>query len=100
MGRFTKRAQLAIDMSTEVAKELGHGYVGTEHLLLGLLKEGEGVAAKTLVSQNITYQAVYDKIKEVIVNDMVQIKDTEGMTPRVIRVLEMSLNEANRLGSA
>ncbi len=99
MGRFTKRAQLAIDMSTDVAKELGHGYVGTEHLLLGLLKEGEGVAAKTLVSQNITYQAVYDKIKEVIVNDMVQIKDTEGMTPRVIRVLEMSLNEANRLGS-
>jgi len=99
MGRFTKRAQLAIDMSTEVAKELGHGYVGTEHLLLGLLKEGEGVAAKTLVSQNITYQAVYDKIKEVIVNDMVQIKDTEGMTPRVIRVLEMSLNESNRLGS-
>ena len=99
MGKFTKRAQLAIDLSTETAKELGHGYVGTEHLLLGLLKEGEGVAAKTLVSQNITYEAVYDKIKEVIINDAVQTQEPEGMTPRVVRVLEMSLNEANRLGS-
>lgn len=99
MGRFTERAQRAIDLSTEAAQELGHGYVGTEHLLLGLLKEGEGVAAKTLVSQGITYEVVFDKIKEVIVNNQVQTQEPEGMTPRVIRVLEMSLNEANRLNS-
>lgn len=61
MGRFTERAQAAINLSKDAAKELGHGYVGTEHLLLGLLKEGEGVAAKTLAGQDITYEAVYEK---------------------------------------
>lgn len=99
MAKFTKRAQRAIDLSTEAAKELGHGYVGTEHLLLGLLKEGEGVAARTLTGQNITYEAVYDKIKEVISSNKVQTQEPEGMTPRVIRVLELSLNEASRLGA-
>ncbi len=99
MGRFTERAQIAINLSTEIAKELSHGYVGTEHLLLGLLKEGEGVAAKTLVGQNITYEAVYNKIKEVIVQNPVQIEEPEGMTPRVLRVLELSATEASRLGA-
>lgn len=99
MGRFTERAQQAINLSKEVAGELGHGYIGTEHLLLGLLKEGEGVAAKTLVSQNITYEDVYEKIKEVIVSNQVSTKEPEGMTPRVLKVLEMSTNEAARMNT-
>ncbi len=99
MGRFTERAQLAIDLSTEVARELGHGYVGTEHILLGLLKEGEGVAAKTLEGQGITFDEVYSKIEEVIGNNDVQTQEPEGMTPRVLRVLEQSLNEASRMNS-
>ena len=85
MAKFTKRADLAIQYSKDMAKELGHGYVGTEHLLLGLLKEGEGVAAKTLESQNITFDMVYDKIKEVIVSNPVSIEENEGLTPRVMR---------------
>ena len=98
MAKFTKRADQAIQYSKDMAKELGHGYVGTEHLLLGLLKEGEGVAAKTLESQNITFDMVYDKIKEVIVSNPVSIEENEGLTPRVMRVLEMSNMEATRAG--
>ncbi|VDN46427.1 class III stress response-related ATPase, AAA+ superfamily [Petrocella atlantisensis] len=99
MGRFTERAQIAINLSSEIAAELGHNYVGTEHLLLGLLKEGEGVAAKTLISQNINYEDVYNKIKEVIVSNQVQTSEGEGMTPRVRRVLELSLAEATKMHS-
>lgn len=99
MGRFTERAQIAINLSKEAAQELGHGYVGTEHLLLGLLKEGEGVAAKTLAGQNISYDTVLDKIKEVIVSNQVQTQEPEGMTPRVLKVLENSTNEAARMNS-
>lgn len=99
MGRFTERAQMAINLSSEIAAELGHNYVGTEHLLLGLLKEGEGVAAKTLISQNINYEDVYNKIKEVIVSNQVQTSEGEGMTPRVRRVLELSLAEATKMHS-
>jgi ATP-dependent Clp protease ATP-binding subunit ClpC len=99
MGRFTERAQMAINLSSEIAAELGHNYVGTEHLLLGLLKEGEGVAAKTLISQNISYEEVYNKIKEVIVSSQVQTSEGEGMTPRVRRVLELSFAEASKMNS-
>jgi ATP-dependent Clp protease ATP-binding subunit ClpC len=90
---------MAINLSSEIAAELGHNYVGTEHLLLGLLKEGEGVAAKTLISQNINYEDVYNKIKEVIVSSQVQISEGEGMTPRVRRVLELSVAEASKMHS-
>ena len=99
MGRFTERAQMAINLSSEIAAELGHNYVGTEHLLLGLLKEGEGVAAKTLNSQNISYEDVFNKIKEVIVSNQVQTSEGEGMTPRVRRVLELSFAEASKMNS-
>ena len=96
MENFTKRAQIAIALSKEVAKELGHGYVGTEHLLLGLLKEGQGIASKVLKEQNITYEVIYNKIKEVFGSSKLKIKEMEGMTPRVRRVLELSVGEANR----
>jgi ATP-dependent Clp protease ATP-binding subunit ClpC len=99
MGRFTERAQVAINLSQEIAKGLKHGYVGTEHLLLGLLKEGEGVAAKILKNQGITYEALEDKIKEVIVSDSVQVAESEGFTPRAKMVLEMSLKEALRMNT-
>lgn len=99
MGKFTKRAQNVIDLASDIAKELRHNYVGTEHLLLGLLKEEEGIASKVLVSQDITYEMVYNKIKEVIVSNQVQVEEIEGMTPRVMRILEMSMTEANHMKS-
>ena len=75
MGRFTERAQVAINLSQESAKALGHGYVGTEHILLGLIKEGEGVAAKVLKSNGVTEETWMEKIKEIIVNSNVQTKE-------------------------
>ncbi len=94
MGRFTEKAQQAIQYSREIAKELGHDYVGTEHLLLGLLKEGEGVAAYALKNQGLTYETVEDKIKEVLVGNSVQVSNGGEFTPRVEKILEMSLREA------
>lgn len=94
MGRFTEKAQKAIHLSREIAAELGHDYIGTEHLLLGLLKEGEGLAAFVLRNQGLTYELVEEKIKEVIVSSPVQVANGGEFTPRVERILEMSLREA------
>ncbi len=94
MGRFTGRAQEAISLSQQTAKELGHGYVGTEHLLLGLIKEGQGVASKILVSQGITEEVIIEKIKKIGLAGNVELKDVEDFTPRAKRVLESSLHEA------
>jgi ATP-dependent Clp protease ATP-binding subunit ClpC len=99
MGRFTEKAQKAIDLSREIAIELGHSYVGTEHLLLGLLKEGSGLAAVVLNSQKITYELVESKIKEVIATNQVQVADGGHYTPRVERILEMSLREAVKMNT-
>ncbi len=94
MGRFTGRAQKAISLSQQTAKELGHGYVGTEHLLLGLIKEGQGVASKILVSQGITEDVITEKIRKIGLAGNVQLEDVEDFTPRAKRVLESSLREA------
>lgn len=94
MGRFTEKAQKAIHLSREIAGELGHDYIGTEHLLLGLLKEGEGLASFVLRNQGLTYEIVEEKIKEVIVSSSVQVANGGEFTPRVERILEMSLREA------
>ncbi|PKM49784.1 MAG: ATP-dependent Clp protease ATP-binding subunit ClpC [Firmicutes bacterium HGW-Firmicutes-7] len=94
MGRFTEKAQKAIQLSREIANELGHDYIGTEHLLLGLIKEGEGLAAFVLKNQGMTYEVVEEKIKEVIVSSTIQVQNGGEFTPRVERILEMSLREA------
>ncbi|PKM95663.1 MAG: ATP-dependent Clp protease ATP-binding subunit ClpC [Firmicutes bacterium HGW-Firmicutes-1] len=94
MGRFTEKAQKAIQLSKEVAGELGHDYIGTEHLLLGLIKEGEGLAAFVLRNQGMTYEIIEEKIKEVIVGNPIQVANGGEFTPRVERILEMSLREA------
>ncbi len=99
MSRFTDKAQEAINLSREIAIELGHNYIGTEHLLLGLIKQADGVAGRTLIRQGITYDVVYDKIKELIAVNPVQIQEPAGMTPRVRRVLEMSGQEAARMNT-
>lgn len=94
MGRFTGRAQEAISLSRQIAKELGHGYVGTEHILLGLIKEGKGVAGKILNSQGITEDVILEKIKKIGIIGNVSTVDVEDFTPRAKRVLESSLREA------
>jgi ATP-dependent Clp protease ATP-binding subunit ClpC len=99
MGRFTERAQAAINLSQEVANQLGHGYVGTEHLLLGLVKEGEGLAARILKSHGVTEEALIEKINQIIVKSNVQTKEPEDFTPRSKRVIEMSLREAVKMNT-
>ena len=94
---FTNRAKKAIDLANELAIELGHNYIGTEHILYGLVKEGSGVAAKVLSNQGIEPDMVIDKIVELVGNEA-PITETMGFTPRSKRVIETSFIEARKLG--
>ncbi|WP_176718877.1 ATP-dependent Clp protease ATP-binding subunit [Caloranaerobacter ferrireducens] len=96
-GRFTERAQKVILFAQEEAKQLKHNYVGTEHLLLGLIKEGEGIAARVLTNLGVDL----DKVRQKIIN-LIGYGNEEGellgFTPRTKRVFELSLMEAKSLG--
>lgn len=98
-GKFTEKAVLAINYAKEVSIELGHGYVGTEHLLLGLLKVNDGLAAIILNGAGVEYNHVYSKIKEYLVSNNVMAADNQGYTPRVEKILESSVEEAAKLNS-
>ena len=97
MYSFTNRAKKAIDIANEVAMELGHSYIGTEHILYGLIKEGSGVAAKVLENQGIEPDMVIDKIVELVGNET-PVNETIGFTPRSKRVIENAFIEARKLG--
>lgn len=99
-GKFTEKAREAIAASQEAAAELGHGYVGTEHLLLGLRSVIDSVAAKTLAAQQISYEALEEKVVEVNGSTAGNTsKAPQGFTPRTKRVLELSLQEASSMGA-
>ncbi len=93
--KFTNRAKKAIELANEAAIELGHNYVGTEHILYGLTKEGSGVASKVLGSQEVTPEVVLDKIVELIGQEE-PIDETLGFTPRTKRVIENAFIEARK----
>ncbi len=95
--KFTNRAKKAIELANEVAIELGHNYIGTEHVLYGLSKEGSGVASKVLGNQEVTPTEVIDKIIELIGQEE-PIPETLGFTPRTKRVFENAFIEARKLG--
>ncbi|HEX2946240.1 MAG TPA: ATP-dependent Clp protease ATP-binding subunit [Clostridia bacterium] len=97
-GRFTEKAEKAINLSQESAMLLGHSYVGTEHLLLGLVKEGTGVAARVLQGQGITEEKILKEIDELIGRGDHNGNQPLDFTPRTKRVLELGLVEARRLG--
>ncbi|WP_092484402.1 ATP-dependent Clp protease ATP-binding subunit [Desulfoscipio geothermicus] len=97
-GRFTQRAQKVLMLAQEEARQLNHPYVGTEHILLGLISEGEGVAAKALAGLGI--QA--DKVRELVLQSIGKGEEAPremALTPRVKRVLELSVDEARRMGT-
>ncbi|WDV48272.1 ATP-dependent Clp protease ATP-binding subunit [Clostridiaceae bacterium M8S5] len=96
-GRFTERAQKAIILSQDEAKEMRHNYVGTEHLLLGLLRENEGLAAKVLDNLGVDIEKIRQEVKERIGFGEAP-SDILGFTPRVKKVFEMSFIEAKTLG--
>ena len=95
--KFTNRAQKAIEIANEIALELGHNYIGTEHILYGLSEEGSGVASKVLANENISSNDILTKIEEVIGRED-SIDEAIGFTPRTKRVLENSFLEAKKLG--
>jgi len=98
-GRFTEKAERAIALAQESAMALGHNYVGTEHILLGLIKEGTGIAARVLQSQGVTEERVIKEIEELIGRGEQTEQKLLGFTPRTKRVLELSFKEARRMGN-
>ena len=97
-GRFTERAQRVIILSQEEARRLGHNVVGTEHLLLGLIAEGEDIAARTLLSLGISIDQVRKEVERIIGRGDQPTEGSIGFTPRSKRVLELAFDEARRLG--
>jgi len=96
--RFTDRARRVVVLAQEEAKMLNHNYIGTEHILLGLIHEGEGVAAKALESLGISLDAVREQVQDIIGQGQQQPTGHIPFTPRAKKVLELSLREALQLG--
>ncbi len=96
-NRFTDRARKVLILAQQEAAKYGHGYIGTEHLLLGLLREGEGVAAKALNSLGLDVDSVRAQVENILGTGQEQTSDI-GYTPRAKKVIELAMEEALRLG--
>ena len=96
--KFTDKARRVVVLAQEEAKLLNHNYIGTEHILLGLIHEGEGVAAKALEALGINLDAVRDQVQEIIGQGQQAPSGHIPFTPRAKKVLELSLREALQLG--
>ena len=96
--RFTERAQTALRLAQECSAELGHGYVGSEHLLLGLSREGRGVAARVLQSAGLEPETLRAAIARTVGVGAPGALPSQGLTPRCKKIIEISLAEAARLG--
>ena len=96
--RFTDRARRVVVLAQEEARLLNHNYIGTEHILLGLIHEGEGVAAKALESLDISLESVRGQVEEIIGQGGSSPSGHIPFTPRAKKVLELSLREALQLG--
>ena len=100
MYKFTSRAEKAIEIANDVAMELGHKYIGTEHILYGLCKEGTGVASKVLQNQDITDEDILQEIEILIgTGEAIENREALGFTPRSKRVIENAFIESRKLGS-
>ncbi|MHB9146643.1 MAG: ATP-dependent Clp protease ATP-binding subunit [Symbiobacteriia bacterium] len=98
-GRYTERAQRVIVLAQEEARRLNYSYVGTEHLLLGLIKEGEGIAAKALQSLGISLEQVRSEVEKMIGKGTTPTDGDIGFTPRAKKVMvELAIEEARLLG--
>lgn len=96
---YTAKAKKAIDIATRVSKSLHHSYIGTEHILLGLLKEGTGVASQVLADNGVEYDKVLELIEELIAPGNAVAVLEDGLSPRAAHVLEVSKAEAARFHS-
>lgn len=96
---YTAKAKKAIDIATRISKSLHHSYIGTEHILLGLLKEGTGVASQILADNGVEYDKVLELIEELIAPGNAVAVLEDGLSPRAAHVLEVSRAEAARFHS-
>ena len=97
-NRFTPRAQNALRLAQASAEELGHSYVGSEHLLLGLLREEGGAAQRCLAEQEITVEKARMAIVEIVGTGLAGLAPPQGLTPRAKRVIENAVGESARSG--
>jgi len=98
--RFTDRARRVVVMAQEEARALNHNYIGTEHILLGLMNEGQGIAARALEALGVSPDATRQQVKEIIGHGEGTVPGHIPFTPRAKKVLELSLSEARQLGHA
>jgi len=97
--RFTDRARRAVVQAQDEARTLNHDFIGTEHILLGLVGEGHGVAAKALESLGVSMEAVRQRVEDIVPPGQVEVRTGHiPFTPRAKKVLELSLSEAKLLG--
>ena len=97
--KFTSRAEKALELANDLAMDLGHNYIGTEHLLYGLAKEGTGVASKVIEMQDVTPEQIKEEIEVLIGVGAETDVETVGFTPRTKRVIENAFREARKLGT-
>ena len=96
-GRFTERAQKVLALAQEEAVRLGHNNIGTEHILLGLIREGDGIAAKALIGLGLGLEKIQDEVEALIGRGQEQPTNI-AYTPRAKKVIELSMDEARKLG--
>lgn len=100
-SRFTEKAQTALKYAERCARSLKQGYVGTEHILVGLIKEGTGIAARVLADNGVSIEQVLDMIRELIAfENGVAIKEREGFSPRAEKILEEAHRQSERFGQS
>ena len=95
--KFTERAREALSLAQDEAKRFNHNYIGTEHILLGLLREGEGIAALVLTRMGVGLDAVRDEVERIIGRGDRMIVGDIGLTPRAKKVMELAVDEARRM---
>ena len=98
-NKFTPRAEEALRLSQESAEELGHGYVGSEHLLLGLLRDEEGLAHRVLTEYGLTDEMILSVLRRSVGAGLAGTAPSQGLTPRAKGVVELAVSEAARMGS-
>src|SRR5438105_6349808 len=96
--KFTERARKVLQLAQEEAQRFNHNYIGTEHLLLGLVREGEGVAAKVLANLGVELNKVRSAVEFIIGRGDRMVMGEIGLTPRAKKVIELAVDEARRLG--
>ena len=97
-AKFTERARKVLSIAEQEALKLKHSYVGTEHILYGLISEGQGIAARALIDNDINKENVEDKIVEMIGKGQNAVKGSIGLTPRSKKVLNLAMDEARKMG--